>query len=896
MKRIAFYLGLVVATVASCSVQEKDFQRSQQDDVVFYASFEQPSEGTRVYANEDLLLRWTADDRVSIFNKLTYNQQYKFTGETGDNAGGFRKIDTDEFVTGNIISHVVSVYPYQEGTKITEDEVLTVTLPSEQHYAENTFGLGDNTMVSVSEDNILQYKNVGGYLMLKLYGQGISVSSITLRGNNGEKLAGKAAIMMPLEGVPAATMVDDATKEITLTCETPVQLGASAEECTQFWFVVPPVTFSKGFTITVSGNGGFFEKTTDNTLTIDRNNLSKMSPIEVEIINNIVFADENLKAKLVAAFDTNSDGELSSSEAAAVGSVESLQAAFGSDKNYRSFDEFQFFTGINCVADSMFKDWTLMKSIVLPETIISIGDDAFRNCSQLASLHIPDSVTTIGSYAFGDCYKLSSINIPDGVKTISDGLFLHCSLLSSLNIPEGVTAIGSIAFAGCSGLKTIIIPSGVTIIDFMAFSESGLTSVAIPGSVKLINDSAFSYCRELITVMIHEGVTTIGNDAFKNCTKLESISLPRTITNCTGPIFSGCTSVSHLYVASIEDWFNYLSVSSLYGDSSPLENTLQSVHFYVAEKEVFSMILPDDSVKIPRAAFMNCAYLTTVSIPETVSNIGNNAFYKCFGLESITVFAESVPKGGYNMFAFTNNCPISVPAESVEAYKVSQYWSVYSDRIQALAPIPESVDLGLPSGLKWASFNLGASKPEEFGDYYAWGEIEPYYSSLDPLIWKEGKESGYDWPSYRLCMGTRNTLTKYCFESDYGYNGFTDGKTVLNLVDDVAHANLGGNWRMPTDAEWTELRENCTWTWTSINGIYGRKGTSKINANSIFLPAAGICEEPIPNDTDSAGFYWSSTLCVISNSAWMVHFHSQGLIRLGYNRCMGFSIRPVYAE
>ena len=157
MKRIALFLGLAIALVASCSTQEEDFNTLQPDDVVFFASFEQPAEdGTRVYANEDLLLRWTADDRISIFGMNTYNQQYKFLGETGDNSGGFSKVDGAEYVTGNPISHTVSVYPYQASTKITEDEVITVTLPSEQHYAENSFGPGANTMVSVSEDNFLQ--------------------------------------------------------------------------------------------------------------------------------------------------------------------------------------------------------------------------------------------------------------------------------------------------------------------------------------------------------------------------------------------------------------------------------------------------------------------------------------------------------------------------------------------------------------------------------------------------------------------------------------------------------------------------------------------------------------------------------------------------------------------
>ena len=282
MKRLALYLGIAAVLVASCSIQEENYEIPQQDDDIFYASFEQPSEGTRVYANEDLLLRWTADDCVSIFNKNTYNQQYKFTGETGDNAGGFRKVDTDEFVTGNAISNIVSVYPYQEATKITESGTLTLTLPAEQHYAENTFGLGANTMVSVSEDNFLQYKNVGGYLRISLYGDGVSVSSITLMGNNGEKLAGKASLTMPLDGTPTAVLTDDATEKITLVCSSPVALGTTAEGSTDFWFVVPPITFNKGFVVSISlATGETFEKATSKSITIERSNLSKMSPMEV---------------------------------------------------------------------------------------------------------------------------------------------------------------------------------------------------------------------------------------------------------------------------------------------------------------------------------------------------------------------------------------------------------------------------------------------------------------------------------------------------------------------------------------------------------------------------------------------------------------------------------------
>lgn len=392
------------------------------------------------------------------------------------------RVDAAEFVTGNPIPHVVSVYPYQEATEITEEEVLTLTLSAEQHYAENTFGLGANTMVSVSSDNVLLYKNVGGYLVIKLYGEGVSVSSITLKGNNSEKLAGKATVTMPVDGDPSVEMASEATTEITLICETPVQLGANAEESTEFWFVVPPVTLDKGFTVSITKtSGSVFEKSTSKSVTIERNHLSKMSPIEVE--------------------------------------------------------------GGNPVTPS----------------------------------------------------------------------------------------------------------------------------------------------------------------------------------------------------------------------------------------------------------------------------------------------------------------------------------------------VPDAVDLGL--SVKWASFNLGATKPEEYGDHYAWGETGP--------------KEDYAWSTYKWCMGAYNTLTKYCTDSSYGYNGFTDGKTVLDPEDDAAHVNLGGKWRMPTDDEWTELRENCTWSWTTQNGVNGYLVTGP-NGNSIVLPAAGYRFNVYLYTAGSYGLYWSSSLNADYPSyAWRVDFGSGGVYRFGYDRCGGQSVRPV---
>ena len=192
------------------------------------------------------------------------------------------------------------------------------------------------------------------------------------------------------------------------------------------------------------------------------------------------------------------------------------------------------------------------------------------------------------------------------------------------------------------------------------------------------------------------------------------------------------------------------------------------------------------------------------------------------------------------------------------------------------------VNLGL--SVKWATCNVGATKPEEYGNYYAWGETKP--------------KTTYNWSTYKWCNGSYNTQTKYCTNSDYGT---VDNKTVLELADDAARANWGGAWRMPTDAEWTELRENCTWTWTDDyngTGVAGRIVTSNINGNSIFLPAAGCRNNDDLYDAGNGrGYYWSSSLSMgYPYNAWVVDFYSDYVYRSYYSRCIGQSVRPVLGE
>lgn len=189
------------------------------------------------------------------------------------------------------------------------------------------------------------------------------------------------------------------------------------------------------------------------------------------------------------------------------------------------------------------------------------------------------------------------------------------------------------------------------------------------------------------------------------------------------------------------------------------------------------------------------------------------------------------------------------------------------------------VDLGLPSGLKWATCNVGANAPEEYGYYFAWGEVEP--------------KTTYNWSTYKYCVDNYDNLTKYCSQSGYGNNGFTDSKTVLDPEDDAATVNWGGAWRMPTKAEQDELREKCTWVWTSQNGVNGYKVTGP-NGNSIFLPAAGDMLEGDLSVDGSWGYYWSSSLYAGSPDGAYYAYFDLGYVGWDYlSRYYGLAVRPV---
>lgn len=242
-----------------------------------------------------------------------------------------------------------------------------------------------------------------------------------------------------------------------------------------------------------------------------------------------------------------------------------------------------------------------------------------------------------------------------------------------------------------------------------------------------------------------------------------------------------------------------------------------------------------------------------------------------------SVEVVAVTDDGYKFIGwYVGSCNESVSTETVFTF-------IASEDIALLAKFEkietsyhngyEFADLGLPSGIKWAICNVGATKPEEYGGYYAWGETE--------------EKEYYDWSTYKWCKGSNDTMTKYCTNSSYGT---IDNKRVLDPEDDVAHVKWGGNWRMPTYAEQDELRRKCTWEWTTLNGVNGYKLTGP-NGNSIFLPASGYYYGIDVYNSGYYGFYWSSSL--YGGDAYGFGFDNNLYGWNNYDRYNGLSVRPV---
>ncbi len=337
----------------------------------------------------------------------------------------------------------------------------------------------------------------------------------------------------------------------------------------------------------------------------------------------------------------------------------------------------------------------------------------------------------------------------------------------------------------------------------------------------------------------------------------------------SGSTASDVGTIGNYWSASASDVNTYHAISP-YFSSSYVKSGNCYRYFGLGVRPVQGAVVPVSSIDVSPTLEIVVGKTATLSASVQPAN----ATYK-------NVTCASSDESIATVYAAGKVTAVSIGKATITVYSANAATTATCEVTVVEPPKPQAVDLGLPSGLKWASWNVGASAPEEYGDYFAWGETKP--------------KDNYNWSTYKWCNGNYNMLTKYCTDSSYWDSSDPmDNKTVLDPEDDAASANWGGSWRMPTLFEQQELHANCTWTWTTQNGVKGRLVTSKTNSNSIFLPAAGSRYGTSISDVGSRGYYWSSSLDMgTPYYACCARFLSYDVYWYLYDHCYGFSVRPV---
>lgn len=900
MKKSLFIAIALTAILTGCV---KDELRNPQGDVidvnapVFHAGFADKSPDTKTYLNEGGHLRWNADDRLTIFVGKTLNTEFAFDGEDGDNAGEFLQVSSgSSFVTANPLDANYAVYPYSKSTKISEEGVISLSLPEVQAYGEDSFGRGANTMVAVTEnkdDYFLPFKNVCGYLVVSLYGD-VTITSVSLTGNNGEKIAGAASVTPSFGGSPSVVMNDSATGTVTIDCGDGIELGTTKETATAFWFCIPQTSFSKGFTITATADDGTgFQKSTSKTISIERNKIYSMAALQYEAnYGNVEFEDANFKAYCVENFDTDGDGEISFTEAATV-----INMDFYTD-NIKSIEGIRYFTNLQSLKANgsgaiygakggggymtgNYSDieWPESRGLVAKGQLEKVDFSGMQNlqviyveannlkeinlagCSGLTSISCGFSL--LKEIELIDCKKARYLNISWGLLESLDVsyntelsiMYCVCNLLTSLDVSNNT----SLQELCCEeNPLTLLDVSKNTTLKHLTCDGTNLTSLIVGKNTVLTNLSCAGCLLKSLDV---SGCTAL-NYLWCNSNQLSTINV------------SGCTALTKLYCTNNQLTSLDVSKNTALTDLWCFENQLTNLDVSgckaLTDLACYSNQLTNlDVSDCTTLTKLSCSYnqLTSLDLSgcKALTSLGcsDNQLTSLDISKNTALKSLNCSNNQLTSLDVSNNTALTflgcAPMSTLETLYITQDQSIpniTSNRSSSYIPattdiviagVPQAVDLGL--SVKWASINLGADAPWESGGFYSWGETTP----------KSVSECNY--ANYKYAENNGGwKFTKYCTNS---FRGTVDNKTRLELADDAAYAELGGSWRIPTKDDWNELVANCTFTYTTMNGIPGyevRSNKTGYTSNYIFMPISGQYYSSSHYYEGKMGVYWSSDL------------------------------------
>lgn len=691
MKRLFTLLAVLSIFLVGCTKnfidQENPIRPTNEhlpDLVAAFADVE-----TRTYVENDKYLRWHEDDRLTAFYGNTLNRQYKFNGNTGDNSGTFSLVPSGELGTGNSFDCIYALYPYNKDAMISDEGIISLTLPAVQSYAENSFGKGANSMVAVTEsaeDTYLSFKNACGYLKLKLYStKGANIKSITLEGNNGEKIAGAATATIEFGEAPVLNMSDDATTSIVLDCGDGVNLGTNDETATTFWIALPETTFSKGITVLVTDKDGtVYGVSTDKSVVVERNVIQPMAAIEITLPqgevsasipnNEIWYTTTNAKVVMPNAIDIFGAKFLSNSYITTI-----VRNQDGTAKGIIRFD-----SDITKIGANAFSDCQTLFTVTLPASIVEIEDNAFKGCSALVALKCNSQTPpTLGDNAFEQCSKGFSIYVSEqATEDYQNSWKSYSSIINSGEIedtevewttPDDPTVIYYKTDDGYALDPYTAEGYGANLVSNEYNAATGEGVLRFDGNVTALPENAFAACVNLTHMRVPTAVLTIGTKAFYGCTYMKELTIPSSVTKVGENAFDNCTGKLTIHCNVFAGMFRYSKFTELVVEEGATSVERLAFAYNTSLRKVK---IGKGVITIGSEAFRECSALSDVEIGPWVKEIQGLAFYNCTSLRAITI-PGSVVAVKNSAFGRCDGL------ERVDIQDLNPWWNIKFDNAEA---------------------------------------------------------------------------------------------------------------------------------------------------------------------------------------------------------------------
>lgn len=953
MKKTLFLVAALVSLAACTSRLETDIPEA---NMTLIAKTESPAD-TRTVVEGETHVYWEPGDEIAVFSGGQKGVFYAEISKPSDTAPFRGYLENGSDGSG---MDLWAVYPYSWDASY-ENERITTVLPARQEARPASFGRETNLAIAHSSTGTLQFYNVGGGVRFSVQEDGIR--EVVFQGMDGEILAGKVQIGFQ-DGRPAVLDVLEGKCAITLT----PPYGQTFIKDTWYYFVALPGALEKGFVLDFFKENEHGGRVFDKSVTIKRSIYGTLTHADEGLAYSdcpdgvITFKDSQVKSILVRHFDLDNDGRISVHEAAVVRSFLTNKAQTRADdgkesifagSDITSFNEMAYFTSLTRIEEGVFAGCTGLTSVTLPESVTSIGDHAFNGCTGLESITVlSPTPPAIGTDVFadtGDC----PISVPeDVVDQYVLAWYEYAPRIQAVQEPPCPTP-EAVDLGLPSGTRWASFNLGASkpeeYGDYYAWGETRTKSVfgwstyawykkedGKEGLTRYCPDSRYGFegfqdDKWLLDPEDDAAYVKLGGDwrmptagdwdeLGRLCT-LEWITLEDvTCAKLTGP--NGNSIILPPGGGSI-DGDDFEGVGELGGFWASSTANVGCAWFFGFYKDLD----PDDvGFPYPGRCLLtepNVERSSGLSIrpvcgpaPVLVENVLLEQDEVSLNAgETVSLTASVLPGNATHkaLLWVSDNEKVATVSSSGEVKGVgvgeTVIYAVIMDGLKVAqctvsVGIPDAVDLGLPSGIKWASTNLG-SYP--YGDYYAWGETSPHYKAggaqSDSPEWEYGFDQngefikGYDWRSYGFVYDYQQydenhysfSLSKY---RETWYNS-GDGLNILEPEDDAAHELLGGEWRIPSYAEMNELRNTCSWEWTVQDGVSGQKVTGP-SGNSIFLPAAGYRTGQALQALEADGLYWSSSRHPSSSYAIGLNFDADGVYTVGgYSRFLGYSIRPV---